>query len=168
MGPKALVWTLEHGDPMRRRPWRRFYRPEQLGPDQDERDAAVPGRRYYVYVLTTEYGHYVGHSARVSARVRQHKNGDVPSTADGNPMLVWNSYPLSARYDAARFEAALKALRDQRSDRFREITGQDPIPFLELSHEAFWPGRLIPFAVPALVAAVILLGLGLCGSLSSG
>ena len=40
---------------MRRR--RRYYEPEDLGAEQDRRDAAIPNRRYYVYVLDTDYGH---------------------------------------------------------------------------------------------------------------
>ena len=46
----------------RRRNW---YEPEDLGSEQDVRDARAPDRRFFVYVLsTTRYGHYVGHSAR--------------------------------------------------------------------------------------------------------
>ncbi len=112
---------------MRRR--RRYYEPEDLGPEQDRRDAAVPNRRYYVYVLDTEFGHYVGHTFHVRRRLREHQGGEVPSTAGSNPMLAWSSGPLRTRSDAARFEAALKSLRDQRARRFHEITGQEPIAF---------------------------------------
>lgn len=112
---------------MRRR--RRYHEPEDLGPEQDARDAAVAGRRYHVYVLDTRYGHYVGHTARLRARVREHEAGEVASTAGGNPVLAWNSAPMRKRDDAARFEAALKSWRDQRAPRFREITKLAPIPF---------------------------------------
>ena len=108
---------------------RGYYEPEDLGTDQDRRDAAVPGRRYYVYVLDTDRGHYVGHSARVRARAREHAEGRSPSTTGANPELAWVSGPLSTRAEAARFEAAMKALRDQRANRFREITGLLPEPF---------------------------------------
>ena len=108
---------------------RRYYEPEDLGPDQDRRDAAVPNRRYYVYVLDTDFGHYVGHKAHVGRRLREHQEGETPSTAGSDPGLVWTSGPLRSRADAARFEAALKSLRDQRAGRFEEITGQEPIPF---------------------------------------
>ena len=112
---------------MRRR--RRYYDPEDLGYEQDLRDAADPNRRFYVYVLDTDYGHYVGHTAHVGRRLRQHQDGETPSTAGGNPHLAWQSGPLKTRDDAAGFEAALKSLRDQRAPRFREITGLDPVPF---------------------------------------
>ena len=108
---------------------RGYYEPEDLGAEQDRRDAAVAGRRYYVYVLETDRGHYVGHSARVSARAREHAEGSSPSTASANPKLAWTSGPLKTRAAAARFEAAMKALRDQRAERFREITGLLPEPF---------------------------------------
>ena len=112
---------------MRRR--RRYYEPEDLGYEQDLRDAADPNRRFYVYVLETDYGHYVGHTSHVRLRVDQHQAGDVPSTADGNPKLAWRSNPLKTREAAASFEAALKSLRDQRAPRFREITGLEPVAF---------------------------------------
>lgn len=108
---------------------RGFYEPEDLGRGQDRRDAARPGRRFRVYVLGTDYGHYVGHTAHVPARLRQHRRGEVPSTAGGDPSLLWTSGPLPTRRDAASFEAALKALRQKRAPRFAEITGLDPIPF---------------------------------------
>ncbi len=111
---------------------RGFYEPEDLGCDQDRRDAARPGRRFHVYVLGTDYGHYVGHTAHVPARLRQHRRGEVPSTAGGNPSLLWSSGPLPTRRNAASFEAALKALRQRRSPRFAEITGVEPLPFRSL------------------------------------
>ncbi len=112
---------------MRRR--RRYYEPENLGDEQDRRDAAIPNRRFYVYVLATDDGHYVGHTAHVSRRLREHQDGETESTAGSNPDLAWTSGPLRKRADAASLEAALKSLRDQRAPRFKEITGLDPIPF---------------------------------------
>ena len=115
---------------MRRR--RRYYEPEDLGSEQDRRDAAIPNRRYYVYVLDTDYGHYVGHTAHVGRRFREHQDGETESTAGSNPELAWTSGPLKTRADAARFEAAMKALRDKRARRFEEITGLEPVPFAHL------------------------------------
>ena len=104
---------------MRKR--RRYYEPEDLGYEQDLRDAADPNRRYYVYVLDTDFGHYVGHTAHVGRRLREHQDGATASTTGGNPTLAWRSGPLETREAAASFEAALKSLRDQRSPRFHEI-----------------------------------------------
>lgn len=112
---------------MRRR--RRYYEPEDLGYEQDLRDAADPNRRFYVYVLDTDYGHYVGHTSHVGRRFREHQDGEAPSTAGSDPELAWTSGPLRTRADAARLEAALKSLRDQRARRFEEITGLEPVPF---------------------------------------
>ncbi len=112
---------------MRRR--RRYYEPEDLGYEQELRDAADPNRRFYVYVLDTDYGHYVGHTSHVGRRLRQHRDGETPSTAGRDPELAWTSGPLRTRADAARFEAALKSLRDQQAHRFEEITGLEPVPF---------------------------------------
>ena len=106
-------------------------------------------------VMETSRGHYVGHSARVSVRAREHAEGSSPSTAGANPKLAWTSGPLKTRAAAARFEAAMKALRDQRADRFREITGLLPEPFV-------YPARRPYAAVPGrrafwLVLAALLL-----------
>ena len=149
---------------MRRR-WRGYYEPEDLGEEQDRRDAAVAGRRYYVYVLETDRGHYVGHSARVGARAREHADGRSASTAGTNPALAWTSWPLETRAEAASFEAAMKALRDRRAERFREITGLSPEPFAYPSRRraaasgsgAF--GRALRWAIPAAAAAALLLWL---------
>ena len=138
---------------------RGYYEPEDLGADQDRRDAAVRGRRYYVYVLETDRGHYVGHSARVKTRAQEHAEGRSLSTAGANPELVWVSGPLRTRTDAARFEAAMKALRDQRAERFREITGLSPEPFEHPDrHATGILGWLLRWVVPAVLLLWWLLG----------
>ena len=124
---------------MRRR--RRYYEPEDLGYEQELRDAADPNRRFYVYVLDTDYGHYVGHTSHVGRRLRQHRDGETESTTGGNPTLAWRSGPLETREAAASFEAALKSLRDQRSPRFHEYTRLEPIPFANPSLSARRPSR---------------------------
>ena len=129
---------------------RRYYEPEDLGYEQDLRDAAIPNRRYYVYVLDTDYGHYVGHTAHVGRRFRDHQDGGTESTAGSNPALAWTSGPLKTRADAARFEAAMKALRDQRARRFEEITGLEPVPFEPVYYEPVLGLR----ASPPIVAAI--------------
>lgn len=137
---------------------RGYYEPENLGAEQDRRDDAVSGRRYYVYVLETDRGHYVGHSARVSARAREHTEGRTPSTAGANPELAWVSGPLRTRKEAARFEAAMKALRDQRAKRFREITGLVPEPFARpVRRRAAAKGALKLVLRWAVLAAALLL-----------
>ena len=108
-----------------------YHSPENLGATQDERDAAIPGRRFFVYVLETSNGHYVGHTARLKARMREHRNGEVESTVGSDPNLVWRSGPFGERHDAARFEAALKSMRDSGAGRFTEITGLQPEPFVK-------------------------------------
>lgn len=95
----------------------------------EERDAELGRNQFFVYVLDTNYGHYVGHTANVGARLGAHRSDQVESTAGAEPELLWTSYPFSTRRDAAGFEAALKSLRDQRSPRFQEITGFEPLPF---------------------------------------
>ncbi|MDE2933066.1 MAG: hypothetical protein OXS47_04245 [Chloroflexota bacterium] len=124
---------------MRRR--RRYYEPEDLGYEQDLRDAADPNRRFFVYVLDTDYGHYVGHTAHIGRRLREHQDGETESTAGGNPRLAWRSGPMETRDAAASFEAALKSLRDQQSPRFGEYTGLRPIPFANPSMSAPRPSR---------------------------
>ena len=110
-----------------------YHHPEDLGPDQDQRDIAIPGRRFFVYVLDTDSGHYVGHTARLNARMREHRGGEVASTAGTNPMLAWQSGPMARRGDAARFEAALKSWLDSGSSMFEETTRLRPKKFLGLT-----------------------------------
>ena len=105
-----------------------WHDPEELE-GQEARDAELGRGEFYVYVLGTRYGHYVGHTANVGARLGAHRAGEVESTAGSEPELLWRSRPFRSRHDAARFEAAMKSLRDQQAERFREITGLAPIPF---------------------------------------
>lgn len=112
----------------RRRQRSSWHDPEFLV-GQAERDAELGYNEFYVYVLHTDYGHYVGHTANVRSRLAAHKANKVQSTAGGNPELLWTSYPLDSRKEATQFEAALKSLRDRSAERFQEITGYEPIPF---------------------------------------
>ena len=107
-----------------------------------------------MYVLATDYGHYVGHTWSVGSRLREHRAGRVRSTAGGNPSLLWQSRPLSSRADAARFEASLKSLRDQRALRYAEIVGFDPVPFVSYDRRASAGAPLGFSGVLALLAVV--------------
>ena len=141
---------------------RNWHEPEDLGREQDERDAAISGRKYFVYVLNTDYGHYVGHTGNLKARIRAHQKGEVPSTAGGHPKRVWTSSKFSTRADAASFEAALKNLRDQRSPRFRELTGLNPIPYWRREKAASF-GRVamvVGKALAKVLVTLIVRGLG--------
>lgn len=110
----------------RRSAWREPERPE----GQHNRDARFKNRKYFVYVLETDSGHYVGHTYSVRNRFAQHKRGDVQSTQGTNPKLVWKSRACATRKEAADFEAALKSLRDQEHPKFHEITGYYPQPWV--------------------------------------
>ena len=113
----------------RRRRSRFWHDPERL-PGQADRDAALGRTHFFVYVLATTRGHYVGHTWHVATRLRAHVSGQVPSTAGASPRLLWTSRPFATRADAARFEASLKSLRDQRSPRYSGVVGLDPEPFV--------------------------------------
>ncbi|MGR3914918.1 MAG: GIY-YIG nuclease family protein [Gammaproteobacteria bacterium] len=105
-----------------------WHDPENL-PTVAERDAQLGRSAFYVYVLDTDYGQYVGHSANIRARLNAHTRGEVPSTAGGKPSIIWRSHPCSTRAGAMRFEAALKSWRDNRKDKFAAVTGLAPVPF---------------------------------------
>lgn len=138
-----------------RRP--RYWREPERIAGQTERDLQLGRTRFYVYVLDTDYGHYVGHTWNVRSRLAQHGRGEVPSTAGGNPVLLWQSRVFQTRADAAGFEAALKSWRDQGSPRFREATGVEPVRFANpaLHRERVGVGCLLPGA--AFVALLVLM-----------
>ena len=142
-----------------------WHDPEHLD-GLEERDTELGRSEFYVYVLDTDYGHYVGHTVNVGARLGAHTADQVESTAGGEPELLWTSYPFRTRKEAARFEAALKSLRDQRSERFQEITGLEPIPFEQLYTETVTHyssrGRgcgLFTLTLAIMAAAILVLGL---------
>ena len=81
-------------------------------------------------MLKTDFGHYVGHTARLRQRINEHIRGDEPATRGSNPQHAWNSGPFTTRRAAQRFEAALKSWRQQSSSRFKEKTGLEPDPFI--------------------------------------
>ena len=102
---------------------------EQIPGEKWADDLAGPARRFYAYVLATDRGHYVGHTARPNARFREHRKDRVRSTRGANPQRVWLSAPMEERHDAKRMEATLKTWRDDRSERFLEVTGELPQPW---------------------------------------
>ena len=104
-----------------------WHDPEDLE-GQEERDAELGRTEFYVYVLGTQYGHYVGHTASVGARLGAHRAGEVEPTAGGEPEILQRSRPFRSRRDAARFEVAMKPLRDQWAERSQQITGLAPVP----------------------------------------
>ena len=137
----------------RRSKWRD---PEHLA-GQAERDAKLGRNKFYVYLLDTDYGHYVGHTANVRARLNAHVANKVDSTAGGNPKLLWTSGSFPTREDAAGFEAALKSLRDQSAERFQEITGLGPIPFEQVSARGSGCGLQGIVLIAAVAAAVLII-----------
>ena len=132
-----------------------WYHPEHL-PHQSHRDAELGRKAFYVYVLDTGYGHYVGHTWNVNSRLRQHQRNEVSSTADGNPTLIWSSRPFPTREEASYFEASLKSLRDQRSPRFEEIAGVEPRPFTNPHFSPKPAGCLLPILTAATLAVISL------------
>ena len=141
---------------------RNWHEPERLE-GQEARDRELGRTAFFVYVLATHYGHYVGHTSNVNARVRWHQANEVPSTSGGNPALMWRSRPLHSREDAARFEAAMKSWRDSGSPRYRETTGFDPIPFSDLRSRRQQAGSVASrggcLALPVLGLAALALAL---------
>ena len=131
-----------------------WHDPEHLS-GQAKRDTELGRSKFYVYLLDTDYGHYVGHTANVRARVKAHRDNKVKSTAGGDPKLLWKSSPFSTREDAAGFEAALKSLRDQASERFQEITGHDPIPLKPVPASSSGCGLAGIIMIVAIVAILL-------------
>ena len=98
-------------------------------PRWDREDARSPERKFFVYVLSTKYGHYVGHTGNLTKRMDDHRQGKVQSTYGSRPRLIWNSRPFPSRDVAAEFERALKFLRDRRDPEYRALIGRNPVPW---------------------------------------
>ena len=143
-----------------------WHDPENL-PELAAQDTERGRLEFYVYVLDTSYGHYIGHTGNIRARMRAHTAGEVASTAGGEPKLIWTSRPVSTRAAATRFEAALKSWRDNERSEFRETTGYDASPFFKpyVSHARFDEQEpqlggfgVLVLVVIAIMVLVILLG----------
>ena len=123
---------------MRRKRRINWVDPEDLGVEQARKDAdyskRYPNRKFYVYVLRTDFGHYVGHTRFMSSRMLAHRDGNVKSTSGSTVYeVVWVSPGFSTRECATKKEAQLKSLLcqgDRGASRFKEWTGLDPIPFV--------------------------------------
>ena len=98
-------------------------------PDQAIHDWKLGRNSFYVYVLKTDWGHYVGHTADLPARLDAHKSNKVASTAGRYPEHLWTSDSFPTRNDAADFEAQLKNWRDHSPEQFFRTTGYTPVPF---------------------------------------
>ena len=98
-------------------------------PRWDRKDAQLPGKEFFVYVLSTRYGHYVGHTGNLSRRLNDHKQGKVQSTYGSHPRLIWKSKPFRSREAATKFELALKVLRDKRDGEYRTLIKANPFPW---------------------------------------
>lgn len=90
----------------------------------------TPNRLYWVYVLDTDLGTYVGQTNNIERRPAEHDQGRVRSTVGANPSLIWHSQPLRSRKTADNYERVLKTLRDMAHEDFHAITGVHSEPFL--------------------------------------
>ena len=81
---------------------------------------------FHCYVLwagdTRQY--YAGHTNDPEARIEEHFDGMVMTTAGHSLRLLWVSGPLRLRTDARRFEAALKSyIKSRNGAEFERCTG---------------------------------------------
>lgn len=101
--------------------------PLEISNEQDDRDRERNRSEFYVYVLLTNHGHYVGHTGRFEQRMREHFTKDIPATAGRR--LRWVSEKFNTRLEAAHYEAYLKNLRDNRRPEYKQITNLRPRPY---------------------------------------
>ncbi len=97
-------------------------------PGRAERDAQQERSTFFVYVLHTDCGHYVGHTSDVEQRLHAHQAGSVVSTAGSHPVLI-KKLAYDTRDEAAHMESVLKTLRDARSPAYERWVGHEPLPW---------------------------------------
>ena len=107
------------------------------------------GQVFQVYILDTDYGHYIGHTSDLSSRAKQHHRNHVLSTAYGNTKLIWASERFNSRHSATGFESALKAFRDFKEPRYKMLTGLEPKPFVPQKRKASSKKFVWPTMIPA-------------------
>lgn len=93
--------------------------------DLQDRDGGYED--FYVYILATIHGHYIGHTGRFNQRMKDHFTRDVPVT-EGRE-LVWVSEKFNTRLEAAHYESYLKILRQRKRPEYKEITNLRPWPY---------------------------------------
>jgi len=76
---------------------------------------------FFVYLLKLDGGkYYVGHTRNLRARLSEHRDNLVKSTASQNPRLQWFA-SLPSRDSAASTEVELKKLNDSNPRMVREL-----------------------------------------------
>lgn len=132
--PDQVVWFNGSSDAYEEHLLSRFP-PEKLYPHeiewlpgQAERDDQQERRKFFVYVLHTDCGHYIGHTADVEQRLHAHQAGSVVSTAGRHPVLI-KKLEYNTRDEAAHMESVLKTLRDARSPAYEPWVGHEPLPW---------------------------------------
>ena len=105
-----------------------WYKPE-YSPAWDAGDATAT--EFFVYILKLDGGgFYAGHSREIRARLSEHRDNRVQSTAGRHPKLVWYG-TLPTREAAAEAEARLKRLIDNNPRAVRRMV----IDFRDLVEE---------------------------------
>ena len=132
--PNQVVWFNGSSDAyeeflLSRFPLERLH-PHEIEwlPGQAERDDQQERHTFFVYVLHTDCGHYIGHTADVEQRLHAHQAGSVLSTVGRHPVLI-KMLQYDTRCEAAHMESVLKTLRDARSPAYVPWVGHEPLPW---------------------------------------
>ncbi|MCX6813134.1 MAG: GIY-YIG nuclease family protein [Candidatus Azambacteria bacterium] len=64
---------------------------------------------YYVYSLKCRVGFYIGCTDDLKDRLKRHKKGQVPATADRLPVKLEFYFAIDNKYKAFEFEKYLKS-----------------------------------------------------------
>ncbi len=63
---------------------------------------------YYVYSLKCKDGYYLGCTDNIEDRIKRHKNGQIPATANRLPITIDFYLAIDDKYKAFRLEKYLK------------------------------------------------------------
>ena len=85
---------------------------------------------FHAYIISTNRGHFIGHTSNMTECIRSNIRGNNPLTADLIPLHIWHSPPMKEREFAIRFTNILKYWSVTQNDQYKTKTRREPHPYV--------------------------------------